>query len=76
MTLAVAVPEIVGALLLAEAGVLPDVVCAEVEEPEPPPPPPQAANSEDSATEQKAKRTHEPETVLILCDPINDPTRY
>jgi hypothetical protein len=81
VTLAAAVPEIVGALLpsgvaptgwpgvTGVTGVSADA-CAEGVEGEPEPPPPQAASIEDRTTEQQAIRSHEPAKVLILCDPI------
>jgi hypothetical protein len=52
----------------SETGVEGVVVCADVE---PELPPPHAASSEEKTTEQQAKRIHEPEKALIMCDPIN-----
>ena len=68
VAVAVAVPEMVGAVLPDEGAVETGVsgeVCADVDPPELPPPP-QAASSEERTTEQQAKRIHEPVTVLIV----------
>jgi hypothetical protein len=63
-----------GGVGVPETGVEGVVVCADVASELPPPP--HAASREERTTEQQAKRIHEPEKVLILCDPINDPNPY
>jgi len=56
-----------GGVGVSETGVEGAVVCADVE---PELPPPHAASTEERTTEQQAKRIHEPEKALIMCDPI------